>query len=666
MNPDSTGAKVLQRLDSRYVKERHGVTIYQGSAPYRTGSDGDACCIEISSDGEYGRWKDFRDDSKKGSLYDLALELGIQPNYKSNGNGYAARGDYKDLADYASDKGDGALEALLAAGWTDIVHANSRAIRIPIPSQKDGIAQIRYLENVKPSGKNSKYTWERSGGVGRVWYGLNHAVQNARDGLIILCNGAPSVVIGSLWQLPVFAQVGGEGELTPDNLVQLCELLSKHDLKVMIALDCDTKGRESAVAIQKQLGDRGAIVDLEMSQKDDLADFARLWGYSAFSALKTRYDRISRHKPPTTALDASRYVTALTNGEISIEGRYLPFPFTVMHQFGGGVKWLQPRLLTGFVGVSGGGKTSCMESCVEALLCIPASEGRLPYGILWDGREFAPEIYHVRRIQRYLDQIYNAGKPNQFAAPAINSDNIFDWIVYQNEAAWGVPELNRLGIKPNEQDLKWIQWVGSRVEKWNGSLEYIPQFDYLEQTLEYMRDKTIALRKAGQSVDLWVHDHINLYRLKNDTLQGSQENVYNLAVQTIKDMARMMNVHVFIGVQVNKLGTNDMKQRNKRLAAKDMHFVNDTHFNAIVAINMLFEADMLWDEDTQSWYDKLDANGDKIIAIARCENGDECAILECLKNSFGRTGMTNVRADLRHLRFRDDTWFASDKRYSMD
>lgn len=666
MKTDSTGAKVLAKLESRYIKERNGATVYQGVAPYRAGSDSKACAITIYADGEHGQWKDFVDDSKKGSLYDLALELGIQPNYKSNGNGSAAKADYQDLADYASDKGEGALEAFQAAGWTDITHNNFRAIRIPIPSQKNGIAQIRYLENVKPDGTMPKYTWERSGGIGRVWYGLNHAVQNARDGLIILCNGAPSVVIGSLWQMPVFAQVGGEGELTPDNLALLCDAITKHKLQVVIALDCDTKGRESAVAIQKQLGECAATVDLEMSQKDDIANFCRLWGFSSFDELKRRYARNRRQKPPSTAHQASSYVTALVSGEFTMEGRYLPFPFTKLHQFGGGVRWMQPRLLTGFVGISGGGKTSCMESGVEYLLSLPASEGRLPYGILWDGREFSPEVYHIRRIQRYLDQEYNAGKPTHFFAPHINSDDILDWIVWQNEASNGVPEHNRLGKKPTEHDMKWMQWVTEKVDRWHGHLEYMPQFDYLEQTLEYMTSKTVEIRKSGQAVDLWVIDHINLIKLTKETTEGSQENIYNLGLQIIKNAAQLMRVHCWVGVQTNKVGTDDMKQRNRRLAEKDMRFVNNQHFNTIVALNLLFEEQKLWDDDLEAWYDEIDFNGDKIIGIARCNNGDECAIMEVLKNSLARTGMVNMRADFRHLRYLDCEWSASDKRYSGD
>ena len=235
---------------------------YRLNSPLREGSDSHAFTLVIN-DGEHGGYKDHV-TGDQGSLYDLATKL----NIKKNGKLPPQKRDYTGLDDYALAHGV-SPEVFKAAGWKQVTYIKRKALFYPTKTGD----RYHFLDGAKPKNLPAKK------GYRRCWYGLQQAVSLAKEtkSPLVICNGEPSVIAGQHYRVPATAMTGGEKASLPDNLVK--ELQAVYTGPVLIALDCDKKGRRSAPALASQLskaGYKARAVDLAMGLGQDLADYCKL------------------------------------------------------------------------------------------------------------------------------------------------------------------------------------------------------------------------------------------------------------------------------------------------------------------------------------------------------------------------------------------------------
>lgn len=282
----TTGEKVLAALNINGQKQRNNT--YRLNSPFRAGSDSQAFHLTLSADKEHGAYHD-KVSGEFGSLYTLAEKLGIEVVRNTAADTKRA---YRDLAEYAAAHGVTG-DVLQAAGWKETIYFdhdhNKERPAIEIPTA--GGNRYRFLDGEKP-------TYRSPFGYKNCWYGLKRAAVIAGENKpLVLCNGAPSVIVAQHYGVPAIALAGG-GQRIPSELLE--ELLSTWKGDLIIAMDCDSEGQLATRAYHEQLPD-AHIVDLGMTTRGDLADFCMLHKESTLPALTGRAVKFEAYADAETA-----------------------------------------------------------------------------------------------------------------------------------------------------------------------------------------------------------------------------------------------------------------------------------------------------------------------------------------------------------------------------
>jgi len=628
--------KSLLSSDSRYWKDSDH---YHGTAPsmIRAGSDSPTFSVEFFGD-EYGQYKDFK-TGDGGSLYTLAKLLGITlPQQAPAQNTKLVRS----LSEYESSHG---IEAgwLAKQGWIEGKHPFNGTDRpaLFIPAQ-DGSIQVRFLDHNKPS-----YIWKSPRNDAPLpFYGTSKAVAIAEESkldFLLLVNGAGSVEACQSYKIPAFCVLGGENNFTQAHANIVIE---KWDKRVVIALDSDTAGHNATNKILPMFGDRGLSIDWQGIEHFDAADFICLWQDQALKEIKTMVQNATVLLPSRNAHDALKNVIAEIKGERKPTGRYIPQPFKLLHKFGGNCEILEPDRLTGVLGLSAHGKTSFWHSLVMMLMYNPRR-----FGFMIDGREFSPESDSLRRIQIIE-------RDDSLSYTAVLRHNM-----RMQEESEAIPQYAMLGTVMSDEKIEKLDNRQKELEDdWLGMIEYAEEYEYIEDTLEYNRRRTIELRKQGKPMDMWIFDYLGLYRLHEESMRGRNDVPANIILEKIKKACRDVHVHGVVLLQPNKTPSAEQLARNERLKVNDIAYANPNHFNLILGLNTLYSAKPFWDSPTQTYLRKMGTDGKEIIDKMELKNDTYAGVIEVLKNTFGSTGYVNIRADYRNLRWCDESWDSNDLR----
>lgn len=263
---------------------------WRGNSPFRPNSDSQAFAV-VFDDDEHGAYHDHV-SGDKGSLYDLARALNIEPNAERKQAEQTKR-VYRDLADYAGAHG---IPAEAMKGWSDVRVVDDNGKQRPALTFKTPSGErYRFIDGEKPY-----YKPVAKSGYKACWYGLRSAIEMAKEKNtpIVLCNGEVSTLAAQYHGIPAACVTSGEKAIPPDLLAQLNE---QWQGTVIIAMDCDVTGIEVAQKIKKQLVNRDAlVVDLGLTDGGDLADFARLYTESALTELIKRATPKVAPPPPQT------------------------------------------------------------------------------------------------------------------------------------------------------------------------------------------------------------------------------------------------------------------------------------------------------------------------------------------------------------------------------
>ncbi len=630
----STADKIKSLLptDNRYWSR--GGKQYNGPAPYRRNSDSNALSIEFNG-GEYGRYNDFVGKTG-GSLYTLAKLLDIELPKESPAR-FSRK--VKTLAEYEKDKYL-PENHLCDVGWTQGEFMNRSCLFIPA---SDGTTQVRFLDTLEP-----RYYWtEKRNDKSLPFYGTQKAIGIAKENqldFIVLVNGAGSVEACQVQKIPAFAVLGGESSF---NLQHANNILNKYNGKVLVALDCDTSGRKASKNACQYLGERAIEIDFKGTDKFDAADFVALWQEQSLERLKTLSKQAYSMKAPTNAHEARQAILDTIQGVRKSKGRIVPQPFTKLHEYGGGAKWLMPNRLTGVLGLSGGGKTSWWHSLVMMLIYHPRK-----FGFIVDGREFLPETDEMRRIQMETQD------------KEMNYDAVIAHEVAMQEKDEGITYHHNGKLLSDENVGKIKRLNRNSKDTWQGHVEYATEYLYVEDTLDYMKRRTIELRANNTPIDIWIFDYLTLYKAKRASLEGKDSTIANVILDLIKAASRVVNVHSIVMLQPNKNPSAEQRSKNTLLKVTDMGYANPNHFNFIVGLNTLFGKKAV-QYSNGDWLTRRGIDGEYEMGEVELNDGSFACRIEVLKNSFGKTGHKNIRGDLQHLRWLDKSWHEGDLRIAF-
>lgn len=268
----TTAELVIERLQSYELRKEAGE--WRCNSPFRPGANSHSFTLKIE-DGEHGAWFDHMSE-EKGSLYDLAEKLGIEtPKREAVVD---SKRKYAGLEDYATAHGVPA-KAFIDAQWKEVQYQGRPALQFPTATGK----RWRFLDGDGPSFKSDR-------GYRRCWFGLARAAELANEvGFpLIIVNGEPSVIVCHHFGLPACGVTSGEKKDIPAALLD--ELKEKYSGEIVVALDCDSKGRSAARGMVEQLTGAGftaRAIDLMLGDKGDAADFCRLHTTGALKKLYT-------------------------------------------------------------------------------------------------------------------------------------------------------------------------------------------------------------------------------------------------------------------------------------------------------------------------------------------------------------------------------------------
>lgn len=254
----------VRMMSHTKVKETAPLS-FRCNSPFRTDADSHSFTVDCS-DGEHGAFYESS-TRESGSLYQLASRLGVEIATRTGEP--VPRKRTQRLEEYATAHG-APVEAYLLAGWSETTHPQTKQPALQIMT--DNGPRYRMLEG------SAKY---KSGkGVKACWYKLADAVamSAARGVPLVMVNGEASVV-ACQWNgvAAVCVTTGSEKAIAPHLIPALLEAYKKPD--IIVALDCDTAGRIGALSLAAQLKSIGytpRVVDLNLADKQDAADYLRL------------------------------------------------------------------------------------------------------------------------------------------------------------------------------------------------------------------------------------------------------------------------------------------------------------------------------------------------------------------------------------------------------
>lgn len=279
--------QVLSALDG-YGLKKEGTDQWRCNNPFRPGADGHSFTLKLEGD-DKGAWYDHR-DNEGGSLFDLAKRLGIE--VESGKPVPTTKREYRGLKDYAHAHGV-PPEVLLNAGWREDKYKGRPALKFPTRSGD----RWRFLDGQQPN-------YISTIGYKKCWYGFNEPL-GGMLGLgadLVICNGEISTVVAQSYGLAAVAVTSGEGAIPTDLIGELQRLMQPYaTARIIIALDCDAKGRAAADAMHKQLITAGfgstQIVDLGLSKGGDLADWLTLYGWESQGQAVVDFGELKRLTP---------------------------------------------------------------------------------------------------------------------------------------------------------------------------------------------------------------------------------------------------------------------------------------------------------------------------------------------------------------------------------
>lgn len=282
--------------------------------------------------------------------------------------------------------------------------------------------------------------------------------------------------------------------------------------------------------------------------------------------------------------------------------RPLLFPLRALWKFEGMCRVVRPRKTICVLGLSGGGKTSFMETLGD--IWRQSGENHM----LWWGPEWSWEEMADRSIQRYG------------GLTTTQMDLHEMWLA---EAAANIPEGERNGVKATDEQIELSKKVADDVAAWPGKTFYLDKMELsLDELLAVARDTIEEQKARGCPIRVSVWDYVQLARVTGIRDEGA---AIRAAAARIKAFTADNELITIVATQPRKGDSSDLKEDQKMLESEAAQYLEPNTFNLFLSLNPHY------------------ANG----------NMQSTGTIKVTKNSKGRTGDALVHLDFAHLRWLD-------------
>ncbi len=281
--------------------------------------------------------------------------------------------------------------------------------------------------------------------------------------------------------------------------------------------------------------------------------------------------------------------TARSDGTIP-----LLFPFKALSHFDGFAHILDSGVLVGIVGMSGGLKTSFLETITDAWRRMDAND------ILWWGTEWSWDKMAGRAIQRY-------------GGATLTAKSLHDlWLI---ERQHGIPPEQRHGVELPAYVQKESASIAEIITSWPGKSHQLddPVSD-VDLLLKLSAERITELSAQGRCIRVCVWDYVqllDLYAAKNE----------NEKVTSVLGKLKLFCIeHKLVGVvasQVTKAGSSSAKSGDEVLQSESGQYFRSDKFNLVLTLNPVYEGKLLTTR----------------------------GVINVAKNSTGRTGIQTVFID---------------------
>lgn len=278
----------------------------------------------------------------------------------------------------------------------------------------------------------------------------------------------------------------------------------------------------------------------------------------------------------------------------------LVFPFETLHPFGGFCRVLAPGVMVGVVGMSGGMKTSFVETITDSWKQMDAND------VLWYGPEWNWEKMADRAVQRY---------------GGANMTDVLLHELYLQERARGVKPRDGVQLKQSvyEASLK----ASQEIEQWAGMNHYIEQMDVeIDELLQGSAQRLLDAKSMGRTIRIAVWDYLQLMDMRS--ARSEQERIGSI-LGRLKAFCVENSLIGIVASQVTKSASQDTKENQKLLTSEAGQFFRGDKFNLILTLNPIYDGKLMTDRG----YINVD------------------------KNSIGKTGAVEVFIKPSHLKWVD-------------
>lgn len=289
-------------------------------------------------------------------------------------------------------------------------------------------------------------------------------------------------------------------------------------------------------------------------------------------------------------------------------------PISELHPLGGFCRLLKPGKMIGILGLSGGGKTSFMESMfVDPLRQVGVSS-------LWWGPEWSWEEYTDRAVQRYSRNV------------TMEDIALHEMFLQEELARKAGKPATRFGKRLGDEQIADITNTVATIGGWSGKSYYVNKMELsLEQLLEIQRMKIEQLRAQGVNLRLVIYDYVQLVEVVG---ARSERERIQAAVNKIKAFVVDHGLIGVIASQPTKAASAEAKAAGDtldedghmhNLQAEAAQFVRDWAFNLFVTLTPA-----VYLGNNQNW-----------------------GRVNVVKNSQGTTGYVDLQTDFTRLRWLD-------------
>lgn len=283
----------------------------------------------------------------------------------------------------------------------------------------------------------------------------------------------------------------------------------------------------------------------------------------------------------------------------------IPFPFRVLHHLQGYAQVMKPRKITGILGLSGGGKTSFMETAGDAL----RQQG---IDLLWWGPEWSWEEMTDRTVQRY-------------GGLTITEMMQHETYLAEQRQREEQGHATNFGVEGALDKINRTDAILDTIEGWPGKSYFVDKMGLaLQQLLDVMDNTIIKKRGEGRNIRVVVFDYAQLLEVSG--ARSDMERI-NKAVGMIKTFCADTNMIGVVATQPRKNDSSTAKARSgndSELTSESARYLVDDPFNLFITLNPVMDAQM------------------------------NKGVISVTKNSGGTREKVPVYIDFKHLTWKDE------------